>query len=144
MSKLLNIFISIVFLISFIGVQINKHYSQGKLYSVSVFGEAQSCCDDVKTCKMKEMMQSSDHHKHHQAKHKCSCEDKTEFLRLHNVFVSEKFSLPAITSHDLCSNLLPNLVETNLFATVSSSPIKHSWPPPSDNNFQAEFGVFLC
>jgi len=139
MNKLLNIFISIVFLISFIGVQVNKHYSNGKLYSVALYVEADHCYDEMGLCKMDHMAMG-----HHQAKHSCSCKDESEMFRLNNVFVSEKFSLPTATSHELCSNLVFNLVETNLFTTVFSSSIKFSWSPHVDNNLQAELGVFLC
>ncbi len=37
-------------LLSVIGITVNKHYSGNKLFSVSVFSEADSCCDDPCDC----------------------------------------------------------------------------------------------
>lgn len=45
MKKGLNILFIAVFLALSIGVTINKHYSAGKLYSISIFGQPESCCD---------------------------------------------------------------------------------------------------
>ena len=45
MKKGFHILFGIVFLALTMGVTINKHYSAGKLYAVSIFGQPESCCD---------------------------------------------------------------------------------------------------
>ena len=43
--KISHIFIVAILLISTTGVTLSMHYSGNKLYSVSIFGEANSCCE---------------------------------------------------------------------------------------------------
>ena len=141
MRKLLNIFISMVFLISFIGIQVNKHYSKGKLYSVAVFQDAESCCSDMGVC---EINKKTNGHCAHQAKDDFSCKNTTELFKISDVFIMEKFSLPNAVSLDLFTRLLFNFVETNSFSTITPSHFEYSWLPPGIVDFQAELGVFLC
>ena len=144
MRKAINILVSIVFLISFIGVNIHKHYSQGKLYSTAIFHEAESCCADMEHCEMANMSETFEHHQ----KNNCSCEDKTETLKISDVFVSEGFSLPSEKTIDLNFNygylrlmyfimiLAQNVTETTftragsmvwfLFVVVAIQPFGHS------------------
>ncbi|MEA2042679.1 MAG: hypothetical protein U9N85_09030 [Bacteroidota bacterium] len=43
-QKITNIIIPFILLISTTGVSLSKHYSGGELYSISLVGEAESCC----------------------------------------------------------------------------------------------------
>ena len=90
MKRVINILVSIVFLISFIGININKHYSHGKLYSTAIFQEAESCCTNMEHCEMTNTSASSNN----QQEVDCSCEDKTETFKISNVFVKVKILLP--------------------------------------------------
>jgi len=45
MKKVFHILISFIFLALSIGITIHKHYSAGKLYAVSLFGQPESCCE---------------------------------------------------------------------------------------------------
>jgi hypothetical protein len=122
---------------SFIGIQINKHYSQGKLYSVSVYQEAESCCQS-KTCDM-EIGSCM-----HKAKKACSCENETEIIKINDVFISEKFSIPnPVTSvvFGFAAFLSSN---TNKNPTYFNIILNNSLLPPLECDFQADFGVFLC
>jgi len=49
-KKAANYIMSFSLLFSVIGISINKHYSGNELYSVSVFSEPDSCCDDEDDC----------------------------------------------------------------------------------------------
>ena len=44
LKKTGNILIALVLLASTIGVTINKHYSNGRLFDVKIYAEAHSCC----------------------------------------------------------------------------------------------------
>jgi hypothetical protein len=50
LKKILHISISILLVAATTGVTINKHYSGGKLYSFSITGKAQSCCETDCNC----------------------------------------------------------------------------------------------
>ena len=139
MRKAINILVSIVFLISFIGVNIHKHYSQGKLYSTAIFHEAESCCADMEHCEMANMSETFEHHQ----KNNCSCEDKTETLKISDVFVSEGFSLPSEKTIDLNFVSIFQFMETNMFFAIYSKTNCTNSPPLLQTDVQSEFGVFL-
>lgn len=46
----MNVFFVTVFTIITIGFTVNKHYSGGKLFSLAIFSEPESCCSDVCDC----------------------------------------------------------------------------------------------
>ena len=45
MKKILHILFATVFTILTVGVSLSKHYSNGDLFSIAFFGEAESCCE---------------------------------------------------------------------------------------------------
>ncbi len=49
-KKTIHILVIVLLLISTIGVTINKHYSDGELFSIALFGEAESCCEGPCDC----------------------------------------------------------------------------------------------
>ena len=46
-----HIILSTLLLFATVGLAISKHYCGGDLISTSIFGEAESCCDDSDCCK---------------------------------------------------------------------------------------------
>jgi hypothetical protein len=81
-----------------VGVQINKHYSNGKLYSIATFTEPKSCCDAYESS---DMHHNSLNQSNQEGHRDCSCKDEKEVLRIQNIFISEKFSMPGVSSNDL-------------------------------------------
>ncbi len=110
LKKFSHIILSVVLLVSTVGVAVSKHYCSGSFVSVSVFNEAESCCGD------------SD-----------CCHNETNFYK-----VKDDFSAPAVLSapvlaeldilgHDLFSDILTLLPETETAEILyDSSP-----PPPT-------------
>ena len=139
MKKVINILVSIVFLISFIGVNIHKHYSHGELYSTAIFQEAESCCSDMEHCEMTNTAATSNN-QHEDA---CSCEDKTETFRISDDFVSEKFSIPTEKTIDLYFVSLFQIEEINFFIANYHTTYIYLSPPLCETDVQSEFGVFL-
>ena len=141
MKKVINILVSIVFLISFIGVQIHKHYSHGKLYSVAVFAEPEPCCEDMENCDMADM---SNHQCSTQSDDDCSCENKIEVIQLNNIFVvSEKQKIAEIPAFNILAYCCSVINIQNEFSNLNTQTTTIS-PPLVETNFQTEFGVFLC
>ena len=85
MKKFVNIVVTVVFLIAFAGIQVNKHYSYGKLYSIAVFHKAKNCCSAMGHCEINGM---------HNKKEGCSCKNETQLLKVSNVLISKTNSLP--------------------------------------------------
>lgn len=50
LKKFSHIILSMLLLLSTIGVAISKHYCSGNLVSVALFSAAQTCCDDDNCC----------------------------------------------------------------------------------------------
>ena len=50
MKRIYYILFAFVFTLLTVGASVSKHYSGGELYSVALFGEADSCCDDEDEC----------------------------------------------------------------------------------------------
>ena len=139
MQKVVNILVSIVFLISFIGVNIHKHYSHGELYSTAIFQEAESCCADMEHCEMTNTSATSDN----QQQDDCSCEDKTETFIISDDFVSERFSISTEKTIDLYFVSLFQKMETNSFFINYRTAKLYPLPPLCETDVQSEFGIFL-
>ena len=139
MKKVINILVSIIFLISFIGVNIHKHYSQGKLYSIAIFQEAESCCVDMEHCEMANIPKTYEHLQEDD----CSCEDKTETFKISDDFVNERFSISTEKTIDLYFvSLFQTIETTTLFTSYKIANLFPS-PPLNKTDVQSEFGVFL-
>jgi hypothetical protein len=50
LRKTSHIILSALLLFATVGLAISKHYCSGNLVSTSIFGEAESCCDDSDCC----------------------------------------------------------------------------------------------
>ena len=142
MNKIASILISIVFFISFVGIQINKHYSKGKLYDVSVFSEATSCCAPVESCCETTNKVSS--HCGNQSENDMPCENTVEVYRVIDNFITEEFSIPKIHSLDLLI-ILNTINYKEYFSQTSPTYNKfYSSSPIIKPDFQSELGVFIC
>lgn len=139
MQRVINIIVSVVFLISFLGINIHKHYSQGKLYSIAIFQEAESCCEDMAHCEMTNTAKTDTHHQ----KEDCSCKNETETLKISDVFIGERFSIPNQKIVDLGSGSFFQFVETIMFSSNCGSTYSSNSPPCIHTDIQSEFGVFL-
>ncbi|MFK5855864.1 MAG: hypothetical protein QM503_07015 [Bacteroidota bacterium] len=141
MRKILNILIAFLFLTAFIGIQINTHYSKGKLYSVAVYQEAESCCGEMHA---PEKQESESKKCNHDEQDDCSCENITEIIKINDVFIIEKFTIPTVKSIDLISHSLLYNIESNPYSSLLNQITHYSLPPPLAQDFQAEFSIFLC
>jgi len=139
MKKIINIFVSIVFLISFVGVNIHKHYSDGKLYSAAIFQEAESCCADMNQCQMNDTSAKSKN----QQEENCSCEDETETYKISDTFINQRSSVfveKVIDFHFAC---LFQAIDPIKKITKFNTTYLLSLPPLIKSDIQSEFGVFL-
>lgn len=84
-KKFGHILMILLLLISTAGVSINKHYSDGKLFSTAFFIEAESCCETPCSC----------------------CKDTSKFVQVKADFIGSVFDLQDATQLDLLfSNIL--------------------------------------
>jgi hypothetical protein len=60
--RLGNIILSVIFLSATAGLVVNKHYSNGQLYSASIYSTAESCCSE--------------------GQHEDSCHNESEILKI--------------------------------------------------------------
>lgn len=139
MKKVINILVSIVFLISFIGVNIHKHYSHGILYSTAIFQKAESCCADMEHCEMTNTFATSNN----QQQYDCSCKDEIEIFKISDNFVNERFSISTEKTIDLYFVSLFQTIETTTFFTSYNNSNYSYLPPLLKSDVQSEFGVFL-
>lgn len=141
MKRLLNILVSILFLLSIIGIQINTHYSKGELFSIGVFQEAQSCCDIEEFCE--QSGESSCQHSQ-ASKEDNSCENISSYFHLDQVFGSEPLNLPPVKSIESFAILDVYQISDYPFINSNKS-FYYPLPPIIDtDNPQAFSGVFLC
>lgn len=141
MKKAVNILITFLFLISFIGIQINKHYSHGKLYSVSLFKEAKTCCDKEGGCKSHKMPVKKC--KHHKKKNK-PCKDVSKVLKINKVFLKENLSFNHFTNPQATITTCDQLPETTNLFLLKNTFYFSSLPPPEVRDTQSVLGLFLC
>lgn len=90
-----HIIASFVLFVLTVGVSINKHYSNGKLYSLSVFGNAKSCyAEEIQLCTMQNITEKCEKHKkfekENQQQASCSCEDTSEYIHFGAVYTFNK------------------------------------------------------
>ena len=79
MKKLHYILFAVFFTVLTVGASVSKHYSGGDLYSVALFGEADSCCEEPCDC----------------------CDDESEVIQFTADYV---FSISANLDHSITSN----------------------------------------
>lgn len=109
LQKFSHIILALLLLVSTMGLAVSKHYCSDSLVSVSIFEEADSCCDDMGCC-----------------------HTENEFFQVKN-----DFSTPAISTipllaeitvlgHDLFDIFDLTLPETETQNTTSDSPLPSS------------------
>jgi hypothetical protein len=107
LNKILHISISILLVTVTTGITINKHYSGGKLYSFSITGKAQSCCEtDCNCCENSVdtyrlaadyLMSTNNCHSENTVLNIC---DLFYFVEQDNYYISQ-FQPVSITNHSL-------------------------------------------
>jgi hypothetical protein len=139
--KALNILVSLIFLVSFDGIQTGNHCCQGKSGSMVVFREAGNCCAGMETYKPDDMHSFC---RFHQNKEESSCKGKTGTVKLITMFETGKkeevTGLPVFYIHkNFCLSVKHQkelLNSGTLIFDVLPPPLK----PPADS----ELGLFLC
>ena len=140
MKKAINILVSVIFLMGFIGIQVHKHYSHGKLFSTAIYTEAESCCEDMETCEMTNVTKSYKHQK----QNNCSCKDETETYKLNSNFVvSEKQKIAEMPVFDILATS-GSIINIQTIVSNNNIQIIDISPPLVEIDTQSEFGVFLC
>lgn len=83
-----HIIFTALLLIFTIGITISKHYSKGELFSVALFGDAESCCENPCDC----------------------CSDETETYQLDVDYLQVYFDYNEIRKIDLFANFRLDLI----------------------------------
>jgi hypothetical protein len=141
MRKIANILFTIVFLTSFIGIQISKHYSNGKLFDVAVYNNAESCCNISHVCNTDSMGAS---HCEHQQNHNLSCKTTTKIFKLHDNFISEKHPSLEVSFINLFLISFFQSTKSNLYLSHLFNTTPFIVPHIPAYNPQAKLGVFIC
>lgn len=108
LRKVSHIILTLLLLVSTMGVAVSKHYCSGSFVSVSVFNEAESCCGESDCCHNEDL-----------------------FFK-----VSDDFSTPAISAAPVLAELDilgHNLVDGELLIspeTENQNPLFADSPPP--------------
>ena len=88
LKKIGHIILIPLLLVSTMGMTVNMHYCNHKLYDIGIFGKAENCCSP---------QAHSHHHRSHQCNlknhHKKNCEDETIRLDKVDNFVVSYFNL---------------------------------------------------
>ncbi len=112
-----HIIISGLIFILTIGISINKHYSNGKLFSWSVLGEAETCDAGInEICEMQNMPLNCEMHKNQftetNSDTSCSCEDSFEYLHFEADYtLPEKINIANVSQQEI--TLYSNSIFTN-------------------------------
>ena len=125
LKKIRNIIIILILLVSTTGVSLSKHYSGGKLYSIALFGDAESCCKVPCDC----------------------CSDETDFMKLDIDFVSSTFNSPEISIIDLLSDFNFSYITSDYFKNLNIDQYIDWYPdisPPKIEDSSVFFQTFLC
>ena len=110
LKRILHILFATVFTILTVGVTLNKHYSNGDLFSIALFGEAESCCEVPCDC----------------------CDEETEVIQ----FVADYISSDSNVDSDKKAIELFSAIDFNVLntdVTVKHSSLIASYtdlPPP--------------
>lgn len=145
-----HIILSILVLTVSVGITINKHYSNGDLYSYTINGEAESCLlSESETCGISEVKNDCEMQRHTKQESRsqtsCSCEDTSEYLFFDvNYIISKKQKI-----RDNHIKQIIVFANTFLNSYSSFSDISHQINNVRSNtiktpNFTSLFQVFLC
>ncbi len=150
LKTIAHITVSILILILTIGISINKHYSNGKLFSWSVLGDAETCDTGInEICEMQNMPDNCETHKikvtSENTDTSCSCEDSSEYLHFEADYtVPEKINIGNVSQPEI--TLYSNSIftnQTNILhtqnQTFGSGKQKLKIP-----DFTSLYQVFIC
>jgi len=142
MKRISNIAVLLIFLLSVTGVSVSKHYSHGKLYSVAVFGEAQSCYHTGNN----PGKNKSAHHCSKKDSQKCGCKTTHDLIKINQTFTPGRFKTLKVKSITLPATFCNTIGDKTCLAssTVSLSYIFYQPPPLCKNGFQSLLCSFLC
>jgi len=123
-KQLLHIFLSGFLLLGTAGLVVSKHYSNGELYSSSLFGEAEPCCADDEMCSC--------------------CSTETEFFQVEDDFISTSFQLPVMVCLQSFISPMNEISESQKTSFTFTSPYSYlSHAPPEDSELLSFIQVFL-
>ena len=116
-----HIILGFIIVVVTMGVTINKHYSEGNLYSISLFFEAESCCERACDC----------------------CSDESQTYKIDDNFLITNISQPEIASVQLFSSKkqVINTVLSSLFETQNK--VFNNRLLPFTNRLQPVLQTFL-
>ena len=125
-GKIIHPFVAFVLLVSTIGVVINKHYSDGELFSTALFVEAKSCCES--SCCHSSPMEG--------------CRDEFEYHKLDVDFTKpDNFSISYSIITDISLFLIEFKFSNNLYsdAIIENIALLDKKPPPKSNDLSILF-----
>ncbi|NOZ35486.1 MAG: hypothetical protein GXO80_09345 [Chlorobi bacterium] len=150
LKTIAHITVSILILILTIGISINKHYSNGKLFSWSVLGDAETCDAGInEVCEMQNMPNNCETHKMQvtpeNTNTSCSCEDTSEYLHFDTDYtVPEKINADNVFQQEITLFINSTVaVQTNFFRTQNQTfgSGKQKLKIP---DFTSLYQVFIC
>ncbi len=134
-----------------IGININSHYSKGKLYSVSLYGEPETCeAGENEVCEMQKMTDDCEIHEKKDTESNTGsecCEDTSEYLHFNTDYtVPEKLKLSKTTVEKnttvFFAGFILAKINTSFHTQINCSNIGIS--PPTILNNPSLFQVFRC
>jgi len=146
-----HIILSLMFFVLTVGISINKHYSNGELYSQSFFGEAEVCgMDDNEACEMQDIPEACKTHKvfsdETKSQSSCSCEDTSEYLQFDvDYVISEKLTINTTFEKEISiiySFLIENSIQLSLYNSFQKRNFGNC--QPKNLNKTSFFQVFRC
>ena len=108
-KKGFSIGLTVFMVVATIGITVNKHYSGGELYSVALFGEADSCCEVPCDC----------------------CHEESETHQLKENFIGSSFEVVKVFVAKIADNVFHELF--NDLSSFDNKAVKYytdKSPPP--------------
>jgi hypothetical protein len=124
LKKILHISFAFVFTVLTVGITINKHYSDGKLFSVALYGEAEACCDEPCEC----------------------CDDESNIIQFTADYLfSAKYDLDNSLNYVelLADHTFELLSSDNEINNIGSKYLFSDIPPPEVRTFLSRIQTFL-
>ena len=131
-KKTANIFLAVILLAVSTGFNFNKHFCKDRLVKWSFYMPVKTCgmsIDGAKRCEKNTVSKSN------------CCKDESEFLRLKDNYVPEKYS--NLVKVDFVPLHVALAYENDLHLSFDSKYLNYI-PPPIEKDFSALFQSFLC
>lgn len=119
LSKINNIILSFVLLITTAGLTINLHFCAGNLYSIAIDSEAANCCEDENH--MGYMNVNHNNQCHNEVEENNHCDDETLIVKISDDFTktAQNINISNTNVIILYNTLLPDAF--NLFASLEAN-----------------------